>query len=96
MKRTLKNEIVLNDDSKIVKILMSPSFKIIGLGFKKFQLLEKHKTPTKAVLVVQFGEVEFCINGSTQVISAGDFFEIPENIEHEIKALAESYLYLIK
>lgn len=96
MKRILKDEIILNENSKTVKVLASPSFKCIGLGFKKSQVLEKHTTPTKAILIVQFGEVEFLINGNKYVLEAGSFFEIPENVEHEVRAITESFLYLIK
>lgn len=96
MKRTLKTEIILNDNSKTVKVLANPSFKLIGLGFKKNQVLEKHKTSTKAILLVQFGEIDFNINGVTYSLSSGDFFEIPENVEHEVRANTDSYLYLIK
>lgn len=47
MKRILKDEIVLSESSKTVKVLANPSFKMIGLGFKKGQVLEKHTTSTK-------------------------------------------------
>lgn len=96
MKRTLKDEVVLNDTSRTVKVLTNPSFKIIGLGFKKSQGLEKHMTSTKAVLIVQSGEVEFSINDQKYLLEAGSFFEIPENVEHEVRALTDSYLYLVK
>lgn len=94
--RILKDEIVLKDDAKAVKVLAEPSFKIIGLEFKKSQDLEKHTTPTKAFLIVQSGEIEFSINGTAHLMSAGSFFEIPKNVEHEVRAIKDSYLYLIK
>ncbi len=96
MKRLLKDEIVLNELSKTVKVLANPSFKLIGLGFKKGQRLEKHSTSTPAVLLVQSGEINFLINGETHNLQSGAFYEIPANIEHEVHALADSYLYLIK
>lgn len=96
MKRVLKEEIVLNDAGKTVKVLANPSFKVIGLGFKKSQGLEKHMTNTKAVLFVQSGEVEFLMNGETVLLEAGSFFEIPENVVHEVQAKTDSFLYLIK
>ena len=77
MKHVLMEEIALSEDGKIVKVLSTPSFKLIGLGFKKGQSLDKHSTSSKA-------------------IQSGSFFEIPENVEHEVKANIDSYLYLIK
>lgn len=96
MKRILLDEIILSENSKTVKVLANPSFKLIGLGFKKGQVLEKHTTSTKAILIVQFGEVEFVMDGEKLKLQSGDFFEIPEIVEHEVYALVDSYLYLIK
>lgn len=96
MHRTLKNEIILNQVSKTITILSNPSFKVIGLGFKKDQTLEKYKTEPAAVLIVQFGEIEFFISRTTYFLKPGDFFEIPENVEHEVRSTTDSSLYLIK
>ncbi len=96
MKHTLQDEIKLNIETKTVKILSNPSFKLIGLGFKKGQMLEKHITPTAAILIVQSGSVDFNMSGKTHKLKSGDFFEIPANIEHEVIGKEDSFLYLIK
>lgn len=96
MKHTLMNEIKLNSESKTVKVLSQPSFKLIGLGFKKGQVLEKHTTPTPAILIVQSGSVEFKMSGKTYSLAAGDYFEIPANTEHEVIGNEDSFLYLAK
>lgn len=96
MKRILMEEIILNENTKTVKVLSNPSFKLIGLGFKKGQSLDKHTTSSKAILIVQSGNVDFLISGEKHNLQTGSFFEIPENVEHEIKANTDSYLYLIK
>jgi len=96
MKHTLNEEIKLNADSKTVKVLSNPSFKLIGLGFKKGQILEKHTTPTAAILIVQHGSVDFNIQGKIHALQAGDYFEIPANIEHEVVSKEDSFLYLVK
>lgn len=96
MKHTLQDEIKLNPAAKTVKVLSSPSFKLIGLGFKKGQLLEKHLTPTPAILIVQSGSVEFKMSGITHTLKAGDYFEIPANVDHEVVGLEDSHLYLVK
>jgi quercetin dioxygenase-like cupin family protein len=96
MKHVLNEEIVLNEESKSIKVLSNPSFKLIGLGFKIGQKLEKHSTSTKAILIVQSGNVDFFINGEKYNLQSGCYFEIPENVEHEVKAITDSYLYLIK
>lgn len=96
MKHVLTEEIILNAVGKIVKVLSNPSFKLIGLGFKKGQTLDKHSTSGRAVLIVQSGNVDFIINGENHNLQTGSFYEIPENVEHEVKANTDSYLYLIK
>lgn len=96
MKHTLQEEIKLNSDTKTVKVLSSPSFKFIGLGFKKGQVLEKHLTPTPAILIIQSGSVAFNMAGKSHTLKAGDYFEIPANIEHEVVGNEDSYLYLVK
>ena len=96
MKHTLQEEIKLSADAKTIKVLSNPSFKLIGLGFKKNQVLEKHKTPTPAVLLVQSGAVDFNMSGKTYPLNAGDYFEIPANVEHEVVGKEDSLLYLVK
>lgn len=96
MKHNIQEEIKLSPNAKVVKVLSNPSFKIIGLGFKKDQVLEKHKTPSAAILIVQSGSVNFKMAGTTYELKAGDYFEIPANVEHEVTGREDSHLYLIK
>jgi len=96
MKHTLKDKITLDPENKTVHVLSEGSFKVIGLGFKKGQILEKHKTTTPAFLIVQSGEVSFKIDGQTYDLRAGDYYEIPAKVEHEVIGKEDSFLYLIK
>ena len=77
MKHVLMEEIALSEDGKIVKVLSTPSFKLIGLGLKKGQSLDKHSTSSKAILIVQSGNVDFFINSEKYNLQSGSFFEIP-------------------
>jgi phage shock protein E len=96
MKHTLQDEITLDSSSKAVKVLSSPSFKLIGIGLKKGQILENHVTPISAVLIVQSGSVDLNMAGISYTLKAGDYFEIPANIEHEVIGKEDSLLYLVK
>lgn len=96
MKHNLLDEIKLSADAKTVKVLSSPSFKLIGLGFQKDQRLEKHQTPTPAILIVQSGSVDFKMAGKSYELKAGDYFEIPAAVEHEVIGKENSFLYLVK
>ncbi len=96
MKHNIQEEIKLTTEAKTVKVLSSPSFKLIGLGFRKDQRLERHQTPTPAVLIVQSGSVDFKMSGTTYELKAGDYFEIPAKVEHEVIGKEDSFLYLVK
>lgn len=92
----LVKQIELKEESKTIKMLNENGPKVIGLGFKKGQGLEKHSTPTPAFLQVLEGEIEFSISGQTYNLKAGSYFKIPEKIEHQLKALQDSRALLIK
>lgn len=92
----LVKQIELKDESKTIKMLNENGPKVIGLGFKKGQGLEKHSTPTPAFLQVLEGEIEFSISGETYNLKAGSYYQIPAKIEHQLKALQDSRALLIK
>lgn len=96
MSDSIETILKLNPDQKVIQVLQTDGFKVIGLGFTKGQNLEKHKTSTAAFLFVHSGEVEFLINGENFNLKSGSFFRIPENVEHEVRALEDSRLLLIK
>ncbi len=96
MAESIESLVAFNPDHKVIQLLNSGSFKVVGLGFLKGQALEKHTTSSPAFLFVHTGSVEFLINGETITLKAGSFYKIPENVEHEVKALLDSRLLLIK
>lgn len=96
MSDSIETTLRLNPDQKVIQVLQTDGFKVIGLGFMKGQILEKHKTSTAAFLFVYSGEVEFLINGENLNLKSGSFFRIPENVEHEVRALEDSRLLLVK
>ena len=96
MKDSLQNKVVFNKESKSVNMLFSEGFKAIGIGLLKGQLLEKHNTPTPAFLFVHEGKVEFRISGEKLQLKSGDFVKIPKVEEHEIEAIEDARLVLIK
>lgn len=93
---SIESSVVFNPDHKVIQLLNSGTFKVIGLGFVKGQVLEKHSTTSPAFLFVHTGAVEFLINGEVMTLKQGSYYKIPENIEHEVKAIEDSRLLLIK
>jgi quercetin dioxygenase-like cupin family protein len=96
MRESIQNKVVFKKESKSVNVLFSEGFKAVGIGLLKGQLLEKHNTPTPAFLFVHEGKVEFRISGEKLLLSAGDFVKIPKVEEHEIEALEDARLILVK
>jgi len=96
MSKSINTEIELDPKQKVVRVLHAGGFKVVGLGLIKGQILDKHKTQTPAFLFVHTGAVEFSIEGETTLMFAGSYFEIPADVEHEVKAIEDSRLLLIK
>ncbi len=96
MSKSINTEIELDPKQKVVRVLHAGGFKVVGLGLIKGQILDKHKTQTPAFLFVHTGAVEFSIESETTLMSAGSYFEIPADVEHEVKAIEDSRLLLIK
>lgn len=92
----LVDEIKLSDAGKTVNVLNDTGFKVIGLGFKKGQKLEKHSTAVPAFLFVHQGKIEFSMEGKKYLLEEGSYFKIPVKVEHELLALTEARAFLIK
>jgi len=96
MKDSIQSKVVFKKESKSVNVLFSEGFKAVGIGLLKGQLLEKHNTPTPAFLFVHEGKVEFRISGEKLQLQSGDYVKIPKVEEHEVEAIEDARLILIK
>jgi quercetin dioxygenase-like cupin family protein len=96
MKDSIQDKVVFQKESKSVNVLFSEGFKAVGIGLLKGQMLEKHSTPTPAFLFIHEGKVEFRISGKKIQLQRGDFVKIPKVEEHEIEAIEDARLILVK
>ncbi len=96
MKGNVSKNLEFNKENKVVKPLFSESFKVMGIGLTKSQKLEKHQTPTAAFLYVESGKVTFTMKGEVTTLSPGDYFSIPPKEMHEVEAIEDSRLMLMK
>lgn len=96
MKGTVTKNIEFSKSDKVVKPLFTGSFKVMGIGLSKGQKLEKHQTPTAAFLYVQSGQIHFLMKGEKTTLQSGDYFSIPPKETHEVEAVEDSRLLLIK
>lgn len=93
---SVQESIQLKKDEKSVAPIFSGPFKVIGIGLMKGQKLEKHQTPTPAFLYVHSGAVEFSLGQKKETLRSGDYIAIPAKEMHEVEAIDDSRLMLIK
>lgn len=93
---SIKDMVPYKKEGKSVNVLFAEGFKAVGIGLLAKQKLEKHSTSTPAFLLVLEGSVEFQLDGTKCILNSQDFFKIPPSQEHEITALENSKMILIK
>ena len=93
---SIKDKIAFKDEGKSVNVLFSEGFKVVGLALKSQQKLEKHSTSTPAFLLVLEGKIDFLIGENKTTLAAQDFIKIHANELHEIIAIDNSKMILIK
>jgi quercetin dioxygenase-like cupin family protein len=93
---SIKDMVSYKQEGKSINVLFAEGFKAVGIGLLAKQKLEKHSTSTPAFLLVLEGSVEFQIDGTKYILDSQDFVKIPPSQEHEITALKNSKMILIK
>ncbi len=96
MTDSIRDKVIFQEQGKTVQPLFSDSFKVVGIGLMTGQTLEKHKAPAAAFLLVQEGMIEFRLSAAKHILKTGDYMRIPPMEEHELKALEDSRLVLVR
>lgn len=86
----------MKSDAKSSTVLFTEGFKVVGLGFMAGQKLAQHSSPSAAFLLVNQGNINFTMGGTTVTMKTGDFIAIPAKEEHEILATEDSRILLTK
>lgn len=76
-------------------IKKSEHVKYFALALGKNTVMKKHKTPVPATLLVLKGKIDFMLPNETLAFKAGDFYEIPVGVEHEVLGIEEENLFTI-
>ena len=91
----IKEKIKFNDEKPaILSIIDSEKMNLKAVGLKKGQIMSKHKAGLKSFVVVLEGKIDFDIDGKKFELGEMDTYEIPVNVEHEIRALEQSIFSL--
>lgn len=73
----------------------SEKINVLAIGLTKNQVLAKHKTKIPTTLITIHGSVEFKMDGESTIIRTHDTFQIPVEIEHEVRGLDEKNAFIL-
>jgi quercetin dioxygenase-like cupin family protein len=91
----IEESLKFNDEKPaILSIINSEKLNLKTVGLKKGQIMPKHKAGLKSLVIVLKGKIEFDINGEKFVLNELDTYEIPVNVEHEIRGVEQSIFSL--
>lgn len=91
----IRESLKFNDEKPaILSMINSEKLNLKAVGLKKGQIMSKHKAGLKSMLIVLEGKVEFVIGDEKFVLNELDTYEIPVNVEHEIRAIEQSIFSL--
>ena len=80
----------------VVSIKKTEKLNVFAVGITEGDALKKHKSSTAAVLTVLQGSVDFEINGEVHMLNQYDVFDIPVDVDHEVRAVVDSIVLLAK
>ena len=66
------------------------------LAFEAGQKLDPHLAPAEVMVIVLEGEIEFTMDGHPNVLKAGEFILMGQDVPHSVVANADSKLMLVK
>lgn len=92
----LKNEITFNTDKpSVYHIRKNDKIRYFAVALGKDALLKKHTAPVPSTLVVLKGEISFVMESETIHLKEMDVYEIPVNVEHEVRGLQDENLFTV-
>lgn len=78
-----------------ISIQKTDVMNIVALGLMKDQLLPRHKTQIPVLLIVLRGSLKFVIRGEEIELSELDTYQIPIDVEHEVRGLSDENLFML-
>ncbi len=92
---SLINNIEYNEDKPSVNVLFeTENTKEIRIVFRKGQAMKNHQTPFPIIVEIFEGEIDFDVRGETHRLQKGDLVALEGNVQHNLKAKADSIVRL--
>ncbi len=85
-----------NEKPAVLSMINSEKINLKAVGLKKGQIMSKHKAPLKSLVIVLEGKIEMTMDGQKKEYLKLDTFEIPANVEHELRGIEQSIFSLIQ
>jgi len=84
-----------NDRRPMTKVILETSFsKEIRILFKKGQIMKEHKAPYPIIVHILEGEIDFGIQGISNLLKAGFIVTLEGNVLHDLTAHEDSIIRL--
>lgn len=82
--------------SKVVTkvILETPFSKEIRILLKKGQFMKEHRAPFPIIVHILEGQINFSVEGRTNLLKKGNIITLESNVNHDLKALEDSVIRL--
>jgi quercetin dioxygenase-like cupin family protein len=91
----LENLAFTDERPSVYPIQRTEKINYLAIGLRQDQILKKHTANVPSLLTVLKGEVEFFINGETLHLKEFDTYNIPIQIEHEVKGVKEKNIFTL-
>ena len=83
------------EKANVLHLKKSDKLKYFAVALGKGAVLKKHIAPVPSTLVVLQGEISFLMEGETLHFKQFDVYEIPVNMEHEVRGVSEENLFSV-
>lgn len=84
-----------NDKIAVATVHKTKRCKVMAIGLLRGQKLAKHKAQIPTLLTVLQGDIEFKTTDRSHSLKLFDTFEIPVNIEHEVRGMNEKNIFTL-
>ena len=87
----------IHSESPIIKnIFHANGSSVIAIGMKSGAVLDKHKAPYRAKLMVIKGEIDFNTETESRRLAVYDSYDIPLDVTHSVEAYEDALFLLMQ
>jgi len=93
--KSYNDNLNFNEDKIVTSVILESSFsKEIRILLKTGQVMREHKAPFPIIIHLLEGEIDFGVQGETNLLKKGGIITLEGNIPHDLKANKDSIVRL--